>query len=143
MRYFLPFRPNNTDILLNVFLAIAVDNLADADSLTTIEKEGEEAPAEEGGEGENNEGDNQDEEGKLSRHASRRSRRRSAAVNEELDEEDEERLQRTWSKRSRADSKHDEDKEDGEEKENNFDEGKNFCTFGMQTTRLSVGMNIS
>lgn len=28
-------------ILLNVFLAIAVDNLADADSLTTIEKEEE------------------------------------------------------------------------------------------------------
>lgn len=30
------------DILLNVFLAIAVDNLADADSLTNIEKEDEE-----------------------------------------------------------------------------------------------------
>jgi voltage-dependent calcium channel L type alpha-1D len=31
-------------ILLNVFLAIAVDNLADADSLTTVEKEeGDEA----------------------------------------------------------------------------------------------------
>lgn len=30
------------DILLNVFLAIAVDNLADAESLTTIEKEDEE-----------------------------------------------------------------------------------------------------
>jgi voltage-dependent calcium channel L type alpha-1D len=29
-------------ILLNVFLAIAVDNLADADSLTTVEKEEEE-----------------------------------------------------------------------------------------------------
>jgi len=28
--------------LLNVFLAIAVDNLADADSLTAIEKEEEE-----------------------------------------------------------------------------------------------------
>ena len=27
------------DILLNVFLAIAVDNLADADSLTTVEKD--------------------------------------------------------------------------------------------------------
>lgn len=35
-------------ILLNVFLAIAVDNLADADSLTTVEKEEEEAEAEEG-----------------------------------------------------------------------------------------------
>lgn len=32
-------------ILLNVFLAIAVDNLADADSLSEVEKE-EEAPAE-------------------------------------------------------------------------------------------------
>lgn len=31
------------DILLNVFLAIAVDNLADAESLTTIEKEEAEA----------------------------------------------------------------------------------------------------
>lgn len=31
-----------TDILLNVFLAIAVDNLADAESLTAIEKEAEE-----------------------------------------------------------------------------------------------------
>ena len=30
------------DILLNVFLAIAVDNLADADSLSEIEKEKEE-----------------------------------------------------------------------------------------------------
>lgn len=29
-------------ILLNVFLAIAVDNLADADSLTTVEKEEDE-----------------------------------------------------------------------------------------------------
>lgn len=39
-------------ILLNVFLAIAVDNLADADSLTTVEKEGEEGEgAEEGVEG--------------------------------------------------------------------------------------------
>lgn len=28
-----------SDILLNVFLAIAVDNLADAESLTAIEKE--------------------------------------------------------------------------------------------------------
>ena len=28
-----------SDILLNVFLAIAVDNLADADSLTTVEKD--------------------------------------------------------------------------------------------------------
>lgn len=33
-------------ILLNVFLAIAVDNLADADSLTTVEKEEEEGEAE-------------------------------------------------------------------------------------------------
>lgn len=32
----------STDILLNVFLAIAVDNLADAESLTAIEKEAEE-----------------------------------------------------------------------------------------------------
>lgn len=30
------------DILLNVFLAIAVDNLADAESLTAVEKDGEE-----------------------------------------------------------------------------------------------------
>ncbi|XP_054713123.1 muscle calcium channel subunit alpha-1-like [Uloborus diversus] len=35
-------------ILLNVFLAIAVDNLADADSLTGVEKEGEEEEGEEG-----------------------------------------------------------------------------------------------
>lgn len=34
-------------ILLNVFLAIAVDNLADADSLTTVEKEEEEEEKEE------------------------------------------------------------------------------------------------
>lgn len=34
------------DILLNVFLAIAVDNLADAESLTAIEKEEAEAEAE-------------------------------------------------------------------------------------------------
>lgn len=32
----------SSDILLNVFLAIAVDNLADAESLTAIEKEEEE-----------------------------------------------------------------------------------------------------
>lgn len=37
-------------ILLNVFLAIAVDNLADADSLTTVEKEEEEGEQQEGGE---------------------------------------------------------------------------------------------
>ena len=37
--YFLIF----IDILLNVFLAIAVDNLADAESLTAIEKQEEEA----------------------------------------------------------------------------------------------------
>lgn len=36
------------DILLNVFLAIAVDNLADAESLTAIEKEEEAAEAEQG-----------------------------------------------------------------------------------------------
>lgn len=35
-------------ILLNVFLAIAVDNLADADSLTTVEKEEEEGEQQEG-----------------------------------------------------------------------------------------------
>ena len=33
---------HKSDILLNVFLAIAVDNLADADSLTEMEKEKEE-----------------------------------------------------------------------------------------------------
>ena len=33
----------NSDILLNVFLAIAVDNLADAESLSEIEKDEEEA----------------------------------------------------------------------------------------------------
>lgn len=38
-------------ILLNVFLAIAVDNLADADSLTTVEKEEEEEQQEEVEEG--------------------------------------------------------------------------------------------
>lgn len=32
---------NQLDILLNVFLAIAVDNLADAESLTAIDKEEE------------------------------------------------------------------------------------------------------
>lgn len=52
-----------TDILLNVFLAIAVDNLADAESLTAIEKE----EGEEGEEGEQNVEDDQgiqDEEAK-------------------------------------------------------------------------------
>lgn len=34
-------RSHIPDILLNVFLAIAVDNLADADSLTGVEKEDE------------------------------------------------------------------------------------------------------
>lgn len=38
---------SNQDILLNVFLAIAVDNLADAESLTNIEKEEEAEPEEE------------------------------------------------------------------------------------------------
>lgn len=39
-----PFSLSNTqtDILLNVFLAIAVDNLADAESLTSAQKEEEE-----------------------------------------------------------------------------------------------------
>ena len=36
---------NELDILLNVFLAIAVDNLADAESLTAIEKQEAEAEA--------------------------------------------------------------------------------------------------
>lgn len=36
------------DILLNVFLAIAVDNLADADSLDTVEKDEEEKDGKEG-----------------------------------------------------------------------------------------------
>lgn len=38
---FIPDHNSIADILLNVFLAIAVDNLADADSLTTIAKEEE------------------------------------------------------------------------------------------------------
>lgn len=38
--YFI-LNPKNLDILLNVFLAIAVDNLADAESLTCIEKDDE------------------------------------------------------------------------------------------------------
>ncbi|KAF4532564.1 hypothetical protein B566_EDAN008488, partial [Ephemera danica] len=61
------------DILLNVFLAIAVDNLADAESLTAIEKEAEEEAEQqkshsgspalgEGGDGE----EGVDEEGELS-----------------------------------------------------------------------------
>lgn len=37
-----PYPLNPLDILLNVFLAIAVDNLADAESLTAIDKEEEE-----------------------------------------------------------------------------------------------------
>ena len=41
-QYVLFLDPPCTDILLNVFLAIAVDNLADAESLTAIEKEEEE-----------------------------------------------------------------------------------------------------
>lgn len=39
---YIEFLTNISDILLNVFLAIAVDNLADAESLTAIEKEEEE-----------------------------------------------------------------------------------------------------
>lgn len=39
---FVVFLIGNIDILLNVFLAIAVDNLADAESLTAIEKQEEE-----------------------------------------------------------------------------------------------------
>jgi hypothetical protein len=45
-----------TDILLNVFLAIAVDNLADAESLSAIEKEEGEADGEGEGEGEGEDG---------------------------------------------------------------------------------------
>lgn len=54
------FLLNHIDILLNVFLAIAVDNLADADSLTGVEKEEEEGGA-------NGAGDNMDanQNGKL------------------------------------------------------------------------------
>lgn len=37
--YSLTFTPKPPDILLNVFLAIAVDNLADAENLTKIDKE--------------------------------------------------------------------------------------------------------
>ncbi|KFM76771.1 Voltage-dependent calcium channel type D subunit alpha-1, partial [Stegodyphus mimosarum] len=66
-------------ILLNVFLAIAVDNLADADSLTGVEKEGEEeeegaeAPAEEG-EGDQGSREEMDDE------MCKRNRRKSEAV---------------------------------------------------------------
>jgi len=44
---FILYFHSSTDILLNVFLAIAVDNLADAESLTAIEKEDEEDEEEE------------------------------------------------------------------------------------------------
>ena len=37
-----PLTPPSVDILLNVFLAIAVDNLADAESLADADKEKEE-----------------------------------------------------------------------------------------------------
>ena len=42
MSYVISLTSGRSDILLNVFLAIAVDNLADAESLTAIEKEEEE-----------------------------------------------------------------------------------------------------
>ncbi|CAG2102624.1 unnamed protein product [Medioppia subpectinata] len=48
------------DILLNVFLAIAVDNLADAESLTAIEKE-EDEELEEGDDDNESNGENDDE----------------------------------------------------------------------------------
>lgn len=43
LRYLFLTLPLRIDILLNVFLAIAVDNLADAESLTSAQKEEEEA----------------------------------------------------------------------------------------------------
>ncbi|XP_053203092.1 muscle calcium channel subunit alpha-1-like isoform X2 [Panonychus citri] len=60
--YFLILFVTGNYILLNVFLAIAVDNLADAESLTTIEKE-EEAEPEEEAEEEKPIDENGDEEG--------------------------------------------------------------------------------
>lgn len=67
-------------ILLNVFLAIAVDNLADADSLSGVEKEGEEeeeeAPAVEGDEG----GEERGSREELDDEMCRRDRRKSEAL---------------------------------------------------------------
>lgn len=57
-------------ILLNVFLAIAVDNLADAESLTAIEKEEEEEDEEEGAE------EDEEERRKRLRHERKRRLRR-------------------------------------------------------------------
>lgn len=105
--------------MLNVFLAIAVDNLADADSLTTIEKEDEgegEAQAEEVKDIEGNVGpEDEGDAGNMSRRSSRRSRRRSAAVGDVLDEEEEERLHKTWNKRSKTGEEEDVEDTFGEE----------------------------
>jgi hypothetical protein len=39
LKHVVPLKISKLDILLNVFLAIAVDNLADAESLNTAQKE--------------------------------------------------------------------------------------------------------
>lgn len=77
-------------------MAIAVDNLADADSLTTIEKEeGEEAA------GENEEGQEQapdeQETGNLSRTGSKSSRRKSKVTVDEATDVESGHLHKTYS----------------------------------------------
>nr|XP_042895043.1 muscle calcium channel subunit alpha-1 [Parasteatoda tepidariorum] len=64
-------------ILLNVFLAIAVDNLADAESLTAIEKEEEENEKEQGSIIYSKDDDFEDEDG---RHTSKRRKKKRHSI---------------------------------------------------------------
>lgn len=125
-----------TDILLNVFLAIAVDNLADADSLTTIEKEGEEGGDEAAAENEVAAEENEvGEEGNLSRHESRRSRRKKSTVAEEIEDAEtaENMLERRWSTR-RSKSGLEEEVNDAEK----ADEGECHSDFQVRTRILII-----
>ncbi|KAI1305813.1 Voltage-dependent calcium channel type D subunit alpha-1 [Halotydeus destructor] len=94
--YFLILFITGNYILLNVFLAIAVDNLADADSLTEIDKD-ENEEAENGAAGEK--GEENSREPSLS---SRRKSRISVASRQEIDEESGHGLKKTYSLMSRS-----------------------------------------
>lgn len=104
--YFLILFITGNYILLNVFLAIAVDNLADADSLTTIEKE-EEVEGEEGAEKADETAAEGSREPSVAGSHRRRKSRRSVMTGDgnemEIDEESgEPRLKKTYSVISRS-----------------------------------------
>lgn len=98
--YFLILFITGNYILLNVFLAIAVDNLADADSLTIEKEEGEEGENEEVQETPGEEGEGEETTGTgdhLSRGGSKSSRNRKTSEALAAGQDDPNYLHKTYS----------------------------------------------